>query len=102
MQNLNTDDLFSMEVINLCGGTRLGCITSLDIDVGQNPPCVLFLHVPADYAAAALLPFSKRDVYRIPWCRVECVGEDTILVRLNASELSECRVRPEKRRRNCK
>lgn len=90
MHIVDTDSLFSMEVINLCGGTRLGCMSGLELDVAQTPPCVLFLIVPAD-RGGSLLSFRKRDVYRIPWCRVECVGEDTILVKLTPSELAECR-----------
>ena len=98
MRIVDTDDLFSMEVINLCGGTRLGCICGLELNVAQGEPTVAFLRVPAEADVCSLLPFSKRDVYRIPWCRVECVGEDTVLVRMTQAELADCRSRQQKRR----
>ena len=85
MRSLTTTTLFCMEVINLCDGARLGTTHALEID----PDCgnVTALLVPIE---CGFFSFGKSDVYRIPWCRIECLGEDTVLVKLTAAELSAC------------
>lgn len=88
MKCMTSDDIFRMEVINVCDGARLGCPDALEMDI--NCATVSALLVPCETGWAGLLPFGKREVWRIPWCKIECIGQDTILVRLNASELSGC------------
>ena len=85
MRTLTTTTLFCMEVINLCDGARLGTTQALEID----PDCgsVTALLIPVE---CGFFSFGKSDVYRIPWCRIECLGEDTVLVKLTAAELSSC------------
>ena len=99
MQITSTDVLFSMEVINLCGGTRLGCVSELEIDLCGGQPTVTALVIPVGSGITGLFSFSGREVYRIPWCRVECIGKDAVLVRLTSGELSECRQRARDRRK---
>ena len=53
------------------------------------------LHGPADPTDAD----AKAEHYRIPWCRVECIGEDTVLVKLTAAELSSCLERGSSRKK---
>ncbi len=98
MRSLNTDALFSMEVVNLCGGVQMGCPTALELCVGQDGAAVAALCLPCGSGHSGWLPFVRRDVYRIPWRCVECIGEDTVLVRLSQDELNACR-QPEPRRR---
>ncbi len=85
MRSVTTNDLFCMEVINLCDGARIGTPSALEID----PDCghVTALIIPTE---CGLFPLGKREVYRIPWCRIECLGEDAVLVKLNAAELAGC------------
>ena len=48
---------------------------------------VTALIIPRD---SGFLGLGKTERYRIPWCRIECIGEDTVLVKLTAAELSNC------------
>ncbi len=85
MRPINTHTLFSMEVINLCDGARLGTASALELDADcGNATAVL---IPLD---SGFFSFGKSDCYRIPWCRIECIGEDTVLVKLTAAELAGC------------
>ena len=38
----------------------------------------------------SLSELGKTEYYRIPWCNIQCIGEDTILVKLTANELNTC------------
>ena len=85
MREITTADLFCMEVINLCDGGKLGY------------PCALELCVEDGRITALLIPrengflgLGKTERYRIPWCRIECIGEDAVLVKLTAAELANC------------
>ena len=88
MREITTADLFCMEVINLCDGGRLGYPGSLELCAEDGKATAII--IPKE---CGLLGFGKSEHYRIPWCRVECLGEDAILVRLPAAELSACLVR---------
>ena len=85
MRKISTACLRELEVINLCGGERLGypCEFELDLECGK-----LISMSVKDREGIAL--FSKKDEYIVPWCKIECIGEDAILVRLSAEELSGC------------
>ncbi len=85
MRETTTADLFCMEVINLCDGGRLGYPNSLELCVEDGK--VTALIIPKD---CGFLGFGKSEHYRIPWCRIECIGEDAVLVKLTAAELQGC------------
>jgi len=85
MRQLTTTDLFSMEVINLCDGGKLGCPSCLEIDCDDGQVSALL--IPRSHGFSL---FGKAEHYRIPWCKIQCIGEDTILVKLTATELSSC------------
>lgn len=83
MRRICASDLEKREVINLCTGQKIGyiCDYELDVDCGQ----ILAIIVSSDSG----IPFlSKKDEYAIPWCKIECIGEDTILIKLSASDIS--------------
>ena len=83
MQRINTIELTKKEIINLCGGGRLGCATDVEFDASNA--CVLALLVPQ---GRGLLSFGKMEYLRIPWRCVECIGEDTVLVRMSPQEIA--------------
>lgn len=85
MREITTADLFCMEVINLCDGGRLGYPNSLELCVEDGK--ITAIIIPRD---CGFLGLGKSEHYRIPWCRIECIGEDTILVKLTAAELQGC------------
>lgn len=88
MRTLTTADLTCMEVINLCDGGKIGFPSAVEFNVDDG--CITALIVPRD---CGFLSFGRSECFRIPWCRIECVGEDTILVKLTAAELTSCQCR---------
>ena len=83
MQRINTMELGKKEIINLCGGGRLGY--AQDVEFDPSTACVLALLIPQ---STGWLPFGKTEYLRIPWRCVECIGEDTVLVRMNENEIA--------------
>lgn len=95
MREITTTQLESMEVINLCDGGRLGYPSALELKPEEG--CITALIVPLEHG---FLSLGRSECYRIPWCRIECIGEDAILVKLTAAELSTCLVKQGKKRCN--
>ena len=85
MKFISTADLREKDVINLCDGVRLGCPTDFELDVSCGR--LVSVVVACD---DSLFGFGKRDEIIIPWDKIKCIGEDAILVRLEASELQCC------------
>ncbi len=88
MRTITSTALEHMEVINLCDGARLGSPNSLEINADDG--CITAIYVPRE---CGIFSFGRSECYRIPWCRIECLGEDTVLVKLTAAELSSCLVK---------
>lgn len=82
-ERFNTCDLREKEVINLCDGSKLGC--PCDFEFNRCDGRITALVVPR---AGGFLGIGKGNDLVIPWCKIECIGEDAILVRLSAAELS--------------
>lgn len=88
MRQITTTELSCMEVINLCDGGKLGYPSAVELCADDGR--VAALVIPRE---CGLWGLGKNEHYRIPWCRIECIGEDTVLVKLTAAELSTCLVR---------
>ena len=86
MQIMCTDEFRSLEVINICGGERLGFPSELEIDL----ECAKVISFTVSTPGKCFPIFGDRDEYVIPWCKIDCIGEDAILVKLSDSELSGC------------
>ena len=82
MERLNTCELRDKEVVNLCDGTRLGCPSDFEFCVSDGRITSLIVPRPSGF-----LGLSHANDLTIPWCKVECIGEDAILVRLMPQEL---------------
>ena len=95
MRKISTVELKELEVINLCGGERLGYASEFEIDLDCAQ--ILSLIVPIECGS---LFFSRKEEYIIPWNRVECIGEDAILIKIPQADLCrcECRIRGRKRK----
>lgn len=91
MSRITCAQLRQKDVINLCDGTRLGCITEIEFDTCSGQICSLILS-----RSGGLLGFSRESPLVLPWSRIECIGEDAILVKILASEL-ECFCRDSKK-----
>lgn len=81
MQKISFSDLCELEVINLCGGERLGYPVDLEIDLCDNR--ILSITVRECDSPSI---FDKKEEYRIPWKNIECIGSDAILVKLERAE----------------
>lgn len=79
---ISTATLRELEVINLCGGERLGypCDFEIDIDDGR----IISLIVSCCEGSI----FGKREERTVPWCKIECIGEDAILVKLSHDDIA--------------
>jgi len=91
MKICSTADLREKEVINLCDGERLGYVLDFEIDICDAR--IKSLIIPAEIG---LFGFARGEALVIPWEKIECIGEDTILVKVNTGELCHCP--PEKRK----
>ena len=81
MKKCTTEELRDRAVINLCDGARLGYACDFEFDVCDGRICALI--VPGE---RGLLGGCKTPDIIIPWCKIECFGEDTILVKLAPEE----------------
>ena len=85
MKRCSTADLRRLEIINLCDGARLGYASDFEFD--KEDAKILALVITGSCGVFGL---GREDDIVIPWHKIECFGEDTILVRLTASDLSCC------------
>ncbi len=93
MNVCSTVEIREKEVINLCDGTRLGYACDFEVDLCDAKLVSLILPAPCGFFG-----FSRGEPLVIPWCCVECVGEDAILVKLDPNTCS-CRKETEKHRK---
>lgn len=73
-----TADLRDKEVINICDGKRLGYVIDVEIDLCDGK--IIAIVVPGE---CNMLGFGKGNDIVIPWDKIDCIGEDTILVRVS-------------------
>ena len=78
-----TVSLQKKEIINLCDGSRLGFATDFEFD----PHCAKLLSLMIPKCSGGFLGLGKTEYLFIPWNKIECFGEDTILVRLSPHEV---------------
>ncbi len=97
MRICSTVDLREKEVINLCDGARLGCAQDFEFDVSCGK--LVALVIAGD---GGIFGFGKKEDIIIPWDRIQCIGEDTILVRLEPGELPSCIKERQKKKKNVK
>lgn len=71
-------DLRYKEVINVRDGTCLGCVSDIEVDTVTAKVVSLIIYGRCKVLG---LFFREEDVI-IPWCDIEVIGEDTILVNM--------------------
>lgn len=81
MERFSTCELREKEVVNLCDGTKLGCPSDFEFDLCDGKITALIIPRPSGF-----LGFSHANDLIIPWNKIECIGEDAILVRLLPAE----------------
>ncbi len=75
-------DMHEKEVINVCNGSRLGCVDDVEIDTCTAQLCAIVIH---GRPKALGLMGHEEDIL-IPWKEIEVIGEETILVNRPAGE----------------
>ena len=95
MKRCSTQDLRRLEIVNLCDGARLGYATDFEFDCEDAR--ILALIIAGN---CGLFGFGREDDLIIPWNLIECIGEDTILVKLSQKDLSCCSMGHRKSRKN--
>lgn len=85
MKRCSTADLRRLEIVNLCDGSRLGYASDFEFD--REDARILALIITG---SCGIFGWGREDDLIIPWHRIECIGEDTILVKLTQSDLSCC------------
>ena len=99
MRRISTEILRELEVINLCDGEKLGYICDLEIDLDD----ARILAVVVERSCTGFSLFSEKERYLIPWCYIQCIGEDTVLVKLDRAQKNDCNCcGPSKKRQKCK
>jgi len=78
---MSFSELRAKEVINICDGRRLG--RPIDLVLNENA-CVEALVVPGQYSLKNLVKGLREGIV-IPWNRIRRIGDDVILVELDAS-----------------
>ncbi len=81
MERFSTCQLREKEVINLCDGTRLGCPSDFEFSGCDGRITALIVPRPCGF-----LWLSHANDLVIPWNKIECIGEDAILVRITPEE----------------
>ena len=94
MKRRSTADLRKLEIINLCDGARLGYASDFEFD--REDARILALLITG---SSGIFGIGREDDIVIPWHKIECFGEDTILVRLTQADLSCCFCQRSKGRR---
>ncbi len=91
---INASELREKDVINTCGGRRLGFICDYQIDAECGKICAIFV---TDQGFGL---FFCKNAARIPWEKVVCIGEDTVLVQMPENFCCEpCEGKREKRKK---
>ena len=95
MERFSTCDIREKEVINLCDGTRLGCPRDFEINACDGKITAIILE-----GQGGFLGFGQSKEIIIPWCKIECIGEDAILVKLTREDLDRHDERGKKKKKS--
>lgn len=80
-------DLKNKQVINVCDGKIIGYVSDVEFDVCKGVICALVVQ-----SIFRLFPFCCGEVnYVIPFGKIDCIGPDTILVKVCLEEVREKR-----------
>lgn len=70
------EELCRKDVINVKDGCRLGFVEDVEIDVCDGRVCALVIYGRAKFFGL----FGREEDIVIPWCDIQKIGEDIILV----------------------
>ncbi len=75
MDRCNSEDFREKEVVNVTDGRRLGCVGEVEFNVCDGCLTAIVIPLPGGF-----LGIGGKDKLVIPWDRIQCIGEDVILV----------------------
>lgn len=75
MQRCNSEDFREKEVINVCDGKRLGCVSEVEFNVCDGRLTAIVVPVEGGF-----LGLGGKERIVIPWEKIVRIGEDVILV----------------------
>ena len=84
MSIMTTCELRDKEVVNVCDGVRLGYASDFEFNTFDGRISALI--VPR---AGGLFGLFSGEAITIPWNKIECIGADAILVRLDRAEYAD-------------
>ena len=93
MNIISTADLRKKEIINLCDGARLGYACDFEFD-----RCSALITGLVIEQGSGFLGLASNDRVVIPWCKIECIGSDTILVKLSPEEYRQREIDKKKKK----
>ncbi len=96
MKRYSTVDLRCRDIVNLCDGARLGYANDFEFETDGECAHITALII---CGSSGFFGLGREEDLVIPWKAVQCIGEDTILVKLSAQEISACSCRRERRYR---
>lgn len=70
------EDLRCKEIINIKTGCKLGYPDDIEFDTCTAKICKLVVYGKAKFFGL----FGREEDFVIPWCDIEIIGQDTILV----------------------
>ena len=75
--NCRITDLRDKEVIDIKTGLRLGCVCDVEVDTCNAQIISIIVFGKGKFGGL----WGRCDDIVIPWCDIEVIGEDTILVK---------------------
>jgi len=69
-------DLRCKEVINICDGSRLGCVGDVEVRVPEGQVTAVIVYGPYRFFGL----FGRGEEYYIPWDCIQRIGDDIILI----------------------
>jgi len=80
MERCSTSGIGNKMVVNVCDGANLGYVTDIEFDICDGKIVALIV------GECSALGLAKEESIRVPWCKIQCIGEDVILVDIVISE----------------
>ena len=74
MGKCKSDDFRDKEVVNVCDGKKLGCVSEIEFDVCDGRITAIII-----YGKKGMFGKGESD-WVIPWHKIEKIGDDIILV----------------------
>ena len=75
---MRLSDLQSKDVVNVIDGRKIGNIVDININLEGKMECLI-----VEKSKFLVSMFSTKDEIEVKWSKIEKIGEDVILVRLD-------------------